>query len=131
MSRPNLMGWFSFTGKTGLVSNLQRVAFRDLYIAIERDMPGAGNLPEEQLQGISQKSCCVLAEMGPKIQWVHSYVTGDKGYSTYKAPNADMVREHAERGGFTAIPGKTGCPGIRTLSGFGCHCQRGPMHLSM
>jgi hypothetical protein len=69
---------------------------------IEREIPGAGNLTAADLQGISQKSCGVLEEMGPKIQWVESYVTADKIYCIYIAPNADMVREHASKGGFPA-----------------------------
>ena len=67
---------------------------------IEREIPGAGNLTEEELKGISQNSCGVLQEMGPQIQWVESYVTGDKVYCVYIAPNEEMVREHASRGGF-------------------------------
>ena len=63
---------------------------------------GAGNLTPEQLQDISQHSCHVLNEMGPRIQWLHSYVTNDKVYCVYIAPNEDMIREHAERGGFPA-----------------------------
>lgn len=69
---------------------------------IERDIPEAGKLSPEQLQAISQKSCGVLQEMGPRIQWVHSYVTDDKIYCVYIAPNEDMVREHAQQGGFPA-----------------------------
>ena len=69
---------------------------------IEREIPGAGNLSAEELQSISQKSCGVLQQMGPQIQWVESYVTGDKVYCVYIAPNEEMVREHAERGGFPA-----------------------------
>ena len=69
---------------------------------IEREIPGAGNLSAEKLQSISQKSCGVLSEMGPQIQWVESYVTGDKVYCVYIAPNEELVREHAERGGFPA-----------------------------
>ena len=69
---------------------------------IEREIPGAGNLTAEQLHGISQTSCGVLTEMGPQIQWLQSYVTGDKIYCVYIAPNEDMVREHATRGGFPA-----------------------------
>ncbi|WP_420592740.1 DUF4242 domain-containing protein [Robiginitalea biformata] len=69
---------------------------------IERDLPGAGSLTEEQLQGISQTSCGVLQEMGPNIQWVHSYVTGDKVFCVYVAPNEEMIREHAKQGGFPA-----------------------------
>jgi hypothetical protein len=69
---------------------------------IERDLPGAGKLSKEQLQGISQKSCGVLQSLGPQIQWVHSYVTDDKIYCVYIAANAEMVREHAKQGGFPA-----------------------------
>ena len=69
---------------------------------IERNIPGAGNLSQEQLTGISQKSCGVLREMGPHIQWVHSYVTGDKIYCVYIAPDEAAVRAHAEAGGFPA-----------------------------
>ena len=69
---------------------------------IEREIPGAGSLSPAQLQAISQKSCGVLSNLGPSIQWVHSYVTGDKIYCVYIAPNEDMVREHAMQGGFPA-----------------------------
>lgn len=69
---------------------------------IEREIPGAGTLSAEQLQGISQKSCGVLRNLGPQIQWVQSYVTGDKIYCVYIAPNEAMVREHAKQGGFPA-----------------------------
>ena len=65
---------------------------------IEREIPGAGELTAEQLQGISQKSCSVLSELGPQIQWVQSYVTGSKIYCVYIAPNEEMVRAHASRG---------------------------------
>jgi hypothetical protein len=69
---------------------------------IEREIPGAGELSSEQLQAISQKSCGVLQNMGPQIQWVQSYVTGDKVYCVYIAPDEAMVREHAAQGGFPA-----------------------------
>ncbi len=69
---------------------------------IEREIPGAGKLSNEQLKGISQTSCGVLSNMGPQIQWVHSYVTDDKIYCVYNAPNEEMVREHAKQGGFPA-----------------------------
>jgi hypothetical protein len=69
---------------------------------IEREIPGAGNLSRPDLQSISQTSCNVLNEMGPQIQWVESYVTGDKIYCVYIAPDEASVREHAERGGFPA-----------------------------
>lgn len=69
---------------------------------IERNLPGAGNLTAEQLQGISQKSCGVLHKLGPQIQWVQSYVTDDKIYCVYIAPSAKEVLEHAQQGGFPA-----------------------------
>lgn len=69
---------------------------------IEREIPGAGALTPAELKAISQKSCGVLREMGSEIQWVQSYVTGDKIYCVYIAPNEDMVREHARQGGFPA-----------------------------
>jgi hypothetical protein len=69
---------------------------------IEREIPGAGELSPAQLQGISQKSCSVLNTLGPQIQWIQSYVTGDKIYCVYRAPNEEMVREHARQGGFPA-----------------------------
>ncbi len=67
---------------------------------IEREIPQAGELSPEQLRGISQKSCSVLKEMGPDIQWLHSYVTDDKVYCLYKAADEDLIRQHAEAGGF-------------------------------
>ncbi|CAM1341291.1 DUF4242 domain-containing protein [Tenacibaculum aestuarii] len=67
---------------------------------IERELEGAGDLAPEQLKEISQTSCNVLEELGPKIQWVHSYVTGNKIYCIYNAPNESKIREHAEKGGF-------------------------------
>ena len=69
---------------------------------IERELPGAGQLSQEQLRGISQKSCSVLNKLGPQIQWIQSYVTGDKIYCVYRAPSEEMVREHAKQGGFPA-----------------------------
>lgn len=69
---------------------------------IERDLSGAGKLSAQGLQGISQKSCGVLNELGPQIQWVQSYVTDDKIYCVYIAPNEEIVREHAQKGGFPA-----------------------------
>ena len=67
---------------------------------IEREIPGAGKLTTAELQGISQKSCSVLSKLGPQIQWVESYVTDDKVYCVYIAPNEELVREHAKQGGF-------------------------------
>lgn len=69
---------------------------------IEREIPGAGKLTSDQLKGISQTSCGVLSNMGPQIQWLQSYVTGEKIYCVYIAPNEEMVREHAKQGGFPA-----------------------------
>jgi hypothetical protein len=69
---------------------------------IERDIPQAGNLSLGELQAISRKSCGILKEMGPQIQWVQSYVTGDKIFCVYIAPNEDAVRQHALQGGFPA-----------------------------
>jgi hypothetical protein len=69
---------------------------------IEREIPGAGKLANQELQAISQKSCDVLNSMGPQIQWVQSYVTDDKVYCVYNAPDAETVHEHARKGGFPA-----------------------------
>ena len=69
---------------------------------IERNMPGAGALSANELQAASQTSCGVLRELGPQIQWVESYVTDDKVYCVYVAPNQQMIEEHARRGGFPA-----------------------------
>ena len=69
---------------------------------IERELPGAGDLGDDQIQGISQKSCQVLNDLGPRIQWVESFVTDNKIYCVYIAPNEEMVRKHAQEGGFPA-----------------------------
>jgi hypothetical protein len=69
---------------------------------IERELPGAGKMNAEELNKVAQTSNGVLQSMGPQIQWVHSYVTGDKIYCVYNAPNEEMVREHARKGGFPA-----------------------------
>jgi hypothetical protein len=69
---------------------------------IEREIPGAGSLSAEQLQGVAEKSCSVLRNLGPQIQWLHSYVTENKIYCVYIAPDEEMVREHARMGGFPA-----------------------------
>jgi hypothetical protein len=69
---------------------------------IEREIPGAGKLTPEQLKSISQTSCGVLKELGPKIQWMQSYVTGNKIYCIYKSENEELIREHAKKGGFPA-----------------------------
>jgi hypothetical protein len=67
---------------------------------IERDMPGVGSLGKDELRGASQTSCNVIRELGPTIQWVHSYVTDNKIYCIYRAPNEQIIREHAALGGF-------------------------------
>ena len=67
---------------------------------IERDIPGAGQLSADELKAIAQKSCAVLEDLGPAIQWQQSYVTGDKVYCVYIAPDEQLIREHAQRGGF-------------------------------
>lgn len=69
---------------------------------IEREMPGAGQLGPGDLKGASQTSCSVLRDLGPQIQWVHSYVTDDKIYCLYRAPSEDLIRQHAETAGFPA-----------------------------
>lgn len=69
---------------------------------IEREIPGAGKLSPPELQAVSQKSCSVLRELGPQIQWLHSYITDNKIYCVYIAPDEKTIREHASRGGFPA-----------------------------
>ncbi len=69
---------------------------------IEREIPGAGKLSQQEIQAISQKSCSVLRSLGPQVQWLHSYVTDDKIYCVYIAPNEEAIREHARQGGFPA-----------------------------
>jgi hypothetical protein len=69
---------------------------------IEREMPGVGALGQDDLKGAAQKSCSVLRDLGPDIQWVQSYVTDDKIYCIYRAPNEDLIRQHAETAGFPA-----------------------------
>ncbi|NOQ19224.1 MAG: DUF4242 domain-containing protein [Desulfobacterales bacterium] len=82
-------------------SNQERRTTVPKYV-IERELPGAGKLSAEELRGISQKSCEVLQEMGPQIQWNESFVTDYKVYCVYIAPNEEAVREHAQKGGFPA-----------------------------
>jgi hypothetical protein len=69
---------------------------------IERDMPGVGRLSDGELKGASQTSCTVLRDLGPEIQWVHSYVTDDKIYCIYRAPSEELIRQHAQQAGFPA-----------------------------
>jgi Protein of unknown function (DUF4242) len=88
-------------GLISVVASLPLEALMPQYL-IERNIPGAGKLTSAELKAISQKSCSVLNQLGPQIQWVHSYVTGDQIYCVYRAPNEEMVREHARQGGFPA-----------------------------
>jgi cell division inhibitor SulA len=69
---------------------------------IEREIPGAGSMSAQQVQAVAEKSCSLLRNLGPQIQWLHSYVTENKIYCVYIAPNEEMVREHARQGGFPA-----------------------------
>jgi len=93
-----------FTCFTAVAQNTDNTKSKDVntmktYL-IERDIPDAGKLTPVDLKGISQKSCSVLKEMGTKIKWVHSYVTGNKIYCVYQAENEELLREHGRRGGF-------------------------------
>jgi hypothetical protein len=96
---------FNVMGQVKSATNLLREELKtpneNMYV-IERVIPGAGNLTQEELKAISQTSCGVLEKMGSDIKWLHSYVTGDKIYCVYMAPNEEMVREHAKQGGFPA-----------------------------
>ncbi len=69
---------------------------------IEREIPGLGDMSAQQVQAVSEKSCCVLRNLGPQIQWLHSYVTQDKLYCIYISPDEEIIREHARQGGFPA-----------------------------
>jgi hypothetical protein len=82
-------------------NNAKKTGEMHTYV-IERNIPGAGQFSPEKLKTISQTSCTVLTEMGPKIQWIHSYVTDDKIFCIYKAENIELIKEHAKRGGFPA-----------------------------
>jgi hypothetical protein len=94
--------WRRVRGHDAAFQLLTRRSIHMPKYVIERDIPGAGKLNGSDLQGISAKSCSVLNELGPSIQWVHSYVTDDKIYCIYNAPSEELVREHAKRGGFPA-----------------------------
>jgi Protein of unknown function (DUF4242) len=96
-------GYASIGQKATTTNNSKTVNATEMktYV-IEREIPGAGKLTAEQLKAISQTSCGVLKEMGPRIQWIHSYVTGNKIYCIYKAENEELIREHAKKGGFPA-----------------------------
>ena len=98
-----LISVFAFS-LTGLAQEKQQAQVNEsielnTYL-IEREIPEAGKLNAEQLKGISQKSCAVLKEMGPEIEWVHSYVAQNKVYCIYRAANEELIRQHAEKGGF-------------------------------
>ena len=93
-------GYVSMGQKT-TVKNAKAPTELKTYL-IEREIPGAGSLTAEQLKSVSQTSCTVLKEMGPRIQWIQSYVTGNKIYCIYKAENEELIREHARKGGFPA-----------------------------
>jgi hypothetical protein len=88
-------------GRSETHRNLHKEKTMPKYV-IEREIPGAGKLSAQELKAISQKSCGVLSKMGPQIQWHQSYVTDDKIYCVYIAPNEALVREHARQGGFPA-----------------------------
>jgi Protein of unknown function (DUF4242) len=94
-----VLGRFAFAGEAVTPESLPEG--QHMYV-IERVIPGAGSFSAEKLKSISQTSCGVLSKMGPKIQWLHSYVTGDKIYCIYVASSEEMVREHAKQGGFPA-----------------------------
>jgi hypothetical protein len=96
-------GYASSAQTTAAVSNSTATKTRTMktYL-IERDIPGAGKLTPEQLKAISKTSCNVLKEMGPQIQWLQSYVTGNKIFCVYEAENEELIREHAKKGGFPA-----------------------------
>ena len=92
---------FSCFAQKSPVSNTKNQAVMKTFL-IEREIPNAGKFTPAELKGISQKSCSVLQEMGPGIQWINSYVTGDKIYCIYKAESEELIRKHAEKGGFPA-----------------------------
>ena len=97
-----LLSFAGFTSMAQTATNQQQTkkeTTMKTYL-IERDIPGAGKFNAEELKGISQKSCSVLKEMGPKIEWIHSYVNGNKIHCIYKAENEELLREHAKKGGF-------------------------------
>lgn len=96
-----LAGFTAMAQKSSTPSTTSNQKTMKTYL-IEREIPNAGKLTPAELKSISQTSCNVLKEMGPKIQWVQSYVTGDKIYCVYRAENEELIREHAKRGGFPA-----------------------------
>ena len=90
------------TASTNDVKNVKETKTALKTYVIERDIPGAGQFSPEKLKAISQTSCTVLKEMGPEIQWIHSYVTEDRIFCVYKAENIELIKEHAKKGGFPA-----------------------------
>jgi hypothetical protein len=96
------MGYTGIAQKTAANSSKTTNQTEMKTYVIEREIPGAGKLTAEQLKGISQTSCSVLKEMGPQIEWIHSYVSGDKIFCIYKAKNIELIKEHAKKGGFPA-----------------------------
>ena len=94
-----LFAGFTSMAQTTNSNNAKKEPVMKTYL-IERDIPGAGQLTPPDLKSISQKSCSVLTEMGPKIKWLHSYVTGNKIYCVYQAENEELLREHGKKGGF-------------------------------
>jgi hypothetical protein len=98
-----LFSYSAIAQNTTAANNSQTVKTNEMktYL-IERDIPGAGKFTPDQLKAISQKSCSVLKEMGPDIQWMQSYVVDDKIYCVYKAKSKELIKEHAEKGGFPA-----------------------------
>ncbi len=95
-------GYASMAQKTAVANNSKAKTTEMKTYLIEREITGAGKLTGEELKAISQKSCSVLKDMGPKIQWMQSFVTGNKIFCIYKAENEDLIREHAMKGGFPA-----------------------------
>jgi hypothetical protein len=93
---------FTCLAQSGTASNTKIKPNEMHTYVIERNIPGAGQFSPEKLKAISETSCTVLKEMGPKIQWIHSYVTDDKIFCIYKAENMELIKEHAKRGGFPA-----------------------------
>ena len=96
-----LAGFTAMAQKSSTSSTTSNRTTMKTYL-IEREIPNAGKLTAAELKSISQSSCSVLKQMGPKIQWVQSYVTGNKIYCVYKAESEDLIREHAKKGGFPA-----------------------------
>jgi hypothetical protein len=99
LSKQNLLGGRTRLKQGAAVKHGEKVMKQ---FVIERNMPGIGNASADDLKGASSTSCDVLRAMGPDIQWVHSYVTDDKIYCVYRAPNAEMIRDHARQAGFPA-----------------------------